>query len=863
MLLSKSIFSLSVLFLLLGSITLFAQSKNIHGNVIDQHNASLIGANIVVYDSNHNMINYSTTDKNGNYTISFKQDNTMYIKVSFIGYAEQELLLSTLIKENKDNINFTLIEDNNLLDEVVIKPEDKQQDTVSVNLRDLNITEESKLNEILKKSPGFQISDGGIIMYKGKNIEKIKINGKEAFVNQNDLALQNIENRMIESINVINVHKDKFALDFDDTNEAVLNIDTKKQYKDIVTGSERGGLGYKNKFDSAAKLFYFNNFINSFANSNINNVGNSVLELREIKSITRIDRNSSDAQVETLSRLFEKNENRSKDFQSNNNLTLRYESGKARVAVLNYLVNNNFVNDITTISTDLSGLPILNSNDRIEAKSNAYLANANIDFRIDESKIIVGSLNFNHARNTSNKNSVNQLFPSSSVNLLNSLNHNDDTSIESKIIFNKKINSKAIVGINASSFFESSIIDNSSNNDYTNQNVLLSQLINYDKNHLFFGSQLKYKYHKSFLPSFEMNFSRILENTTESLNKKEVSRTVNEINSKLSISGSLFNDKIVYKGKYELNLYKIDLYKFNSYLPYEVSINYENRLNRFFFFAERLRTLNSLNAAFNTVKNYSQVVEGNSFFQKTSNFTDDINIGYAYVNLFTGKSIGLTAKYQKISSLLRQGFLYIDNSSISHFALYEIPKSYELRVSGNASTIAFKSRFPIKSDLNIIYSNDNYPTIIDGGQLSDVLNRQYVINTDFETLAKGVVNIQSSFNFTSSDIHTANSNFNYISFGSINSFLYDNHKLIFKLSFLYNKNYIMDDYYTRKNFNFSAAYRLRRLTLGMDSKNLGDIFGFFDNSAYNTRFVLNQGINTAIITNRALNYCIFYGKYNF
>ncbi|MDG2491508.1 MAG: TonB-dependent receptor [Flavobacteriaceae bacterium] len=99
---------LTLLFVLIGAAFGFAQTQ-LSGSVTDANGQPIPGATIIVQGTN----NGTTSDFDGNYTISIEENQNLVI--SYLGYATQTILFT-----GQDNVNISLVEDLNELDEIVI-----------------------------------------------------------------------------------------------------------------------------------------------------------------------------------------------------------------------------------------------------------------------------------------------------------------------------------------------------------------------------------------------------------------------------------------------------------------------------------------------------------------------------------------------------------------------------------------------------------------------------------------------------------------------------------------------------------------------------------------------------------------------
>ncbi len=316
---------IALLFLMMLSGLCLAQSKSIQGKVTDTQNLPIDGAAVVLYNAKKSIITYTVTNEFGAYTLEGEVKENYILEITHISYLKQsKTITANQLTQSPIVIDVVLEENTASLDEVIIISSNEVKDTVRLDLDKLKLYEDAKLQEILEKIPNFRLSDDGTIIYKGKNIDKILVNKKPSFENQNSIALESIEKNIIDGISVINNYNDEFTLDFDENEETVLNIDTKEDFKNILNGSLEGKAGYQDKYEFKAKGFLFSKNLNAFLTNNTNNIGKTTITSNEIKSIFKDGLPISGYQEQTLvGKLFSTNENLQKDFFTSTNLTLR------------------------------------------------------------------------------------------------------------------------------------------------------------------------------------------------------------------------------------------------------------------------------------------------------------------------------------------------------------------------------------------------------------------------------------------------------------------------------------------------------------------------------------------------------------
>ncbi|TJY68366.1 SusC/RagA family TonB-linked outer membrane protein [Sphingobacterium alkalisoli] len=161
------IFSLMVLFLLMGAENTYAQTV-LRGRVTDsQTKEPIVGATVAELASDNRTVTAVTTDMDGNYAITLK-GATNRLNVSFIGYH-----VRTLPINNQTQLNVSLVSSDNQIEEVAISRQQTgtntgllniaQRDlttaTATINAKVLQDMQSSSIDEALQgRLPGVDIS---------------------------------------------------------------------------------------------------------------------------------------------------------------------------------------------------------------------------------------------------------------------------------------------------------------------------------------------------------------------------------------------------------------------------------------------------------------------------------------------------------------------------------------------------------------------------------------------------------------------------------------------------------------------------------------------------------------------------------
>ncbi|GGW57449.1 outer membrane receptor protein involved in Fe transport [Winogradskyella epiphytica] len=204
------------------SLTLFAQDYSISGRVVDNNNAPIEFANVIIsLEKEGSTLKGTSTNEDGVFNLTNLDEGTFNIKISFIGFEEfnQKIVLTG----NLDLKNIQLNDASESLDEVMIigkKPTlTRQPDRLIFNIENTALTEGSTLS-VLKSTPGVIISDGSINIKSAE--ADVYINGRRVQLSSDEL-MQLLESSPANSIKSVEVITNPPA-SYDADSGSVINI---------------------------------------------------------------------------------------------------------------------------------------------------------------------------------------------------------------------------------------------------------------------------------------------------------------------------------------------------------------------------------------------------------------------------------------------------------------------------------------------------------------------------------------------------------------------------------------------------------------------------------------------------------------
>ena len=281
----------SILLLLLIVQLSFSQIK-LEGTVIDNEGNPLDLANVVAINQETNVLeSFGITNNQGRYKLSLQKNTNYKIQVSFIEMKPFEEIVTT--KEEDITRDFQL-EFDTTLDEVELiyeMPVTVKGDTLVYNADSFKTGTEKKLEDVLEKLPGVEITDEGEIEVEGKQVSKVMVEGKDFFDGDTKLAAQNIPSDAVDKVQVLRNFNEVGQLSGVTNNQdnIALNLKLKKGkdkfwFGDITVG---GGVAPdEGLYKIQPKLFYYSPKTSVNVIGDSNNTGEVAFTRRDYFNFT-------------------------------------------------------------------------------------------------------------------------------------------------------------------------------------------------------------------------------------------------------------------------------------------------------------------------------------------------------------------------------------------------------------------------------------------------------------------------------------------------------------------------------------------------------------------------------------------------
>ena len=291
---------LLVILVFLYSLNSIAQNIRFEGTVKDSTGVALEMANVMAINNTTKAMDaYAITNEAGKYILNLAPNTPYTLKVSFIGFQSYEKNIQTT---DKATIYPIVLKEGNQLDAIELvyeMPVSISGDTIIYNSDSFTNGTERKLEDVLKKLPGMEVSKDGEITVEGKTAQKVMIDGKDFFDGDTKLATKNIPADAIDKIQVLRNYNEVSNLKGLENNQdnIAINIKLKEGKKNFWFGDINVAGGFKNtdadRYMINPKLFYYSPKYSLNIITNKNNIGELPLTARDYFKLTGGFRNIS------------------------------------------------------------------------------------------------------------------------------------------------------------------------------------------------------------------------------------------------------------------------------------------------------------------------------------------------------------------------------------------------------------------------------------------------------------------------------------------------------------------------------------------------------------------------------------------
>lgn len=239
-----------------------AASREVFGTVVDSAGA-LPGAKVKLISTKDSVI--VVTNSKGIYDFPIVIAKNFKITVMSIGY--QAISRKFVMDNGTGPIKLDPIKlspQTNMLKTVVINgtpPIVIKEDTIEYRASAYKVRDGSPVEELLKKLPGVSVDANGNVTAQGKQVTKVRVDGKDYFTGDVQTATQNLPADIVETIQIIDDYGDQANLTGIKTGDPdkVLNITIQKGKRHGDFGYGTLGVGDDDRYMARLSANHFNN----------------------------------------------------------------------------------------------------------------------------------------------------------------------------------------------------------------------------------------------------------------------------------------------------------------------------------------------------------------------------------------------------------------------------------------------------------------------------------------------------------------------------------------------------------------------------------------------------------------------------
>lgn len=250
--------------------------------------------------SGEQFVAFATADADGYFKLNLDNAGTYLFKVRSVGYKMLEKSFTL------NDINPTEYFDFKLevaFMEAIEITEDAigmrfEKDTIIYQTEVYANGSEETLGDLLNKLPGVRVNKSGI-QVNGRKLDKLLVNGKDIFKNQQGLATQHLAAAMVNEVQLLNNYSSASELrGFSDHDEIALNVELKEEFTGKAMKSVAVGGGIKERYSYDGNAFQFGKRSQLAIVASGNNVGESEFTLLDYLKFTGELLNASEKTLE-------------------------------------------------------------------------------------------------------------------------------------------------------------------------------------------------------------------------------------------------------------------------------------------------------------------------------------------------------------------------------------------------------------------------------------------------------------------------------------------------------------------------------------------------------------------------------------
>lgn len=272
-------FLLVILTFLIPAVCFAQQTRIVSGSIVDSTGSPVPAVSVNLKSALENLS--VKTNASGKFQFSSVASPEFVLSVTSIGY---ENYTQPYIVSNKQGKAFIIdpiklnVKTNELAAVVItVSPITIKEDTIEYRADAYKVREGAPVEDVLKKLPGVSVDKDGVVTAQGKEVKRVRVNGKDYFGGDVITATQNLPADIIESIQIIDDYGEKANQTGikEGEPEKILNFNVQRGKNKGSFGNGIVGAGTKDRYQARVNANNFKedrqlSFLGSLNNTNAN-----------------------------------------------------------------------------------------------------------------------------------------------------------------------------------------------------------------------------------------------------------------------------------------------------------------------------------------------------------------------------------------------------------------------------------------------------------------------------------------------------------------------------------------------------------------------------------------------------------------
>ncbi len=264
----------------------------VSGQIADSMGGPIPSLTVTLVKIDGSVSAFAVTDSTGRYRIysrAFYTTDSFFVSTNGLAYRNQrKSVLAAAI-----TIDFILERRDSILPDVSVvstTPLIKQKkDTIEYDVAGFSGKKDRVIGDVIRKLPGIEIDGDGKILFQGKEISKLYIDGDNLLSGNYNIATNNIPVDFVSKVQVLeNFQEIKAIRKIDRVDQAALNLVLSAKAKIKLLGIGDVAIGVPALYDANIQSQLFKKNFKSISFFKTNNVGNDLQQARRFRLQARI-----------------------------------------------------------------------------------------------------------------------------------------------------------------------------------------------------------------------------------------------------------------------------------------------------------------------------------------------------------------------------------------------------------------------------------------------------------------------------------------------------------------------------------------------------------------------------------------------